>query len=66
MDVINVKIDRGFELNKKRLAEDYVDVCFIVDGEKFPAHRMMVAMQSDYLKTLTDPSSNFVERYFIS
>ncbi len=57
-----VKIDRGIELNKKRIQEHDVDVWFRVDSEKIPAHRLIVSLHSDYLRALTNPLSNFVER----
>ena len=57
-----IKIDRGLELNKFRLSEDFVDVHFIVEETRIPAHRLIVSLHSDYLKALTDPSSGFIER----
>lgn len=57
-----IKIDRGLELNKRRLSEDFVDVHFIIEGTRISAHRLIVSLHSDYLKTLTDPCSGFVER----
>ena len=57
-----VKIDRGSELNRKRINSIEVDVWFHVQDEIIPAHRLIVALHSDYLKALTNPLSSFVER----
>ena len=57
-----VKIDRGLELNRKRINSNEVDVWFHVQDEIIPAHRLIVALHSDYLKALTNPLSSFVER----
>ena len=57
-----VKIDRGSELNRKRINCIEVDVWFHVQDEIIPAHRLIVALHSDYLKALTNPLSSFVER----
>jgi uncharacterized protein (UPF0248 family) len=57
-----VKIDRGLELNRKRINSIEVDVWFHVQDEIIPAHRLIVALHSDYLKALTNPLSSFVER----
>ena len=45
---INLKIDRGLELNKKRQAGEFVDVTFIVEDKEFPA-RMMIFEISNIL-----------------
>ena len=58
-----VKIDRGSELNRKRINSIEVDVWFHVQNEIIPAHRLIVALHSDYLKALTNPLSSFVERW---
>ena len=60
--VETVKVDRGLELNRKRLAGHGVDVHFLVEDQTFPAHRLIIGLHSNYLKTLTDPSSAFIER----
>jgi hypothetical protein len=54
--------DRGDQLNKKRISGDLVDVHFVVDGQKFPAHRLIVALHSPYLRKLSDRNSAFIER----
>ena len=59
---VKIKIDRGIELNRKRVNSIEVDVWFLVKNETIPAHRLIVALHSDYLKALTSPSSSFVER----
>lgn len=57
------KIDRGVELNKRRLSEVGVDVWFNVGDEKrIPGHRLILSLHSVYLSTLTDPNSAFVEK----
>lgn len=58
----SVKVDRGFELNRKRVQEIEVDIWFRIENERIPAHRLIVSLHSDYLKALTNPSSKFVER----
>ena len=57
-----VKIDRGFELNRKRINSIEVDIWFLVQDEIIPAHRLIVSLHSDYLKTLINPSSSWSER----
>ena len=57
-----VKIDRGFELNRKRINSIEVDIWFLVQDEIIPAHRLIVSLHSDYLKTLINPSSSWRER----
>ena len=57
-----LKIDRGLQFNKCRLRNDLVDIVFKVEQQTFPAHRLIVALQSPYLKKLTDESSPFIER----
>ena len=58
MDALKISVDRGFELNKKRIAGEYVDCFFIVEEERFAAHRLIVALHSDYLKTLISWNTN--------
>lgn len=57
-----LKVDRGLELNKKRLQGIETDICFRVEEECFPAHRLIVSLQSEYLKLLTAPNSPFIEK----
>ena len=58
MDSLKISVDRGSELNKKRIAGEYVDCFFIVEEERFAAHRLIVALHSDYLKTLISWKTN--------
>ena len=58
MDSLKIYVDRGSELNKKRIAGEYVDCFFIVEGQRFPAHKLIVALHSDYLKTLISWKTN--------
>ena len=62
MEVVKINIDRGSELNRKRINSIEVDVWFLVQDEIIPAHRLIVSLHSDYLKALTNPLSSFVER----
>lgn len=57
-----LKVDRGLELNKKRIQGIETDICFLVDNESFPAHRLIVSLQSEYLKLLTATNSPFAEK----
>ena len=60
----SLKIDRGCELNRKRVGQIGVDIWFNVEDEKrIPAHRLIVALHSDYLDALTNPESAFVEKW---
>ena len=58
MDSLKIYVDRGSELNKKRIAGEYVDCFFIVEEQRFPAHRLIVALHSDYLKTFISWKTN--------
>ena len=60
-----VRIDRGLELNKRRLLGDSTDVSFIVEGQAFSAHRLIVGLHSEYLKVLTSSDLPFNERHVI-
>ena len=59
----NLRIDRGLELNKRRLVRDLTDVKFIVQDQVFFAHRLIVGLHFDYLRLLIDPNLPFTERY---
>ena len=41
MVLMNIKTDRGIELNKRRLREEFTDISLVIDDQKFPAHRMI-------------------------
>ena len=41
MVLMNIKTDRGIELNKRRLREEFTDISLVIEGYKFPAHRMI-------------------------
>ena len=41
MVLMNIKTDRGIELNKRRLREEFTDISLVIEGHKFPAHRMI-------------------------
>ena len=58
-----LRVDRGLELNKRRLNRDSTDVKFIVQDQVFFAHRLIVGLHSDYLRLLIDPNLPFTERY---
>ena len=58
-----LRVDRGLELNKRRLNKDSTDVAFIVQEKVFFAHRLIVGLHSDYLRLLSDPNLPFTERY---
>ena len=41
MVLMNIKTDRGIELNKRRLREEFTDISLVIEDQKFPAHRMI-------------------------
>lgn len=54
-----VSVDRGVQLDQMRLRGDFVDVHFIVEGQRFPAHRFIVGLHSPVLRMLTvDKNAN--------
>ena len=38
------------DIGKLLMNKDYSDVTFIVDGEQFPAHRVILAARSEYFR----------------
>ena len=57
-----IRVDRGQELNKRRLLGESTDISFIVDGQSFLAHKLIVGLHSEYLKVLTSSELPFNER----
>ena len=57
----SVQLDRGRDLNQRRLRGEMVDVTFSVGERAFPAHRLIVSLYSPYLRTLVATSEGFVE-----
>ncbi|XP_040575303.1 zinc finger and BTB domain-containing protein 8A isoform X2 [Lepeophtheirus salmonis] len=56
-----ILVNRGMELNEKRLQGVEVDVHFRIEDEEFPAHKLIVGLKSPYLKVLVSPPPGFKE-----